>query len=275
MGGLVTKATDFLGLTDSKAGERAAKKAGKAAVAGQQQGIEVQREALEYLKQQEALPSQFREGALTQLGGLAGIAGGDPMAAQRLQSSPLYQATIGQLPQQEEAILRNQSATGALRGGGTDMMLANNQRMNQLQAYQNAMQPLQGLAGLGSNINNIAGAMQGIGNSYGNMGNTQANAITGAASSLAAGQQAAWNNTLGVAQLGLAAFCDPALKDNVTKLGEYADGLGHYSWTWNDKAAELGLHGEGAGPMADEVQAMYPDIVERRNGYLYINGAQS
>jgi len=187
----------------------------------------------------------------------------------------MYQATLGQLPAQEEAILRNQSATGALRNSGTDMMLANNQRMNQLQAYQNAMQPLQGLAGLGSNANNIAGAMQGIGNSYGNMGMTQANAITGAAASRAAGQQATFDQGIGLGQLGLAAFCDPALKDNVQKLGEYADGLGYYSWTWNDKAAALGLTGEGAGPMADEVQALYPHMVERRQGYLYVNGARA
>lgn len=311
-----------------------------------------QREALDYLKEREALPQQYREGALNILGGLYGLggapsAGVSPAAAQvpgtaqadiparpelnlqdyvdssyarnpmsrlmavmeakkqherdlaaweaqygdmaqtqaggaqvipgaasgasresaveALQSNPLYQATLGMLPAQEEAILRSQAATGALRTSGSEQMLAENQRRNQLAAYQNAIGPLQGLAGLQSYAPQIA---QGISN----IGQTQAQGLIGAEQSRQAGQQAGFGNLLGLGQLGLAAFsafCDPSLKSDAKKIGEFG-GYQIYRWTWNDKAADLGLSGEGIGPMADEIEKFEPDRIEIRNGYKYV-----
>lgn len=227
-----------------------------------------QREALDYLKETNELPQQFREGALSQIGGLYGLEGGDPNAMQAIKSNPIYQATIGQLPQQEEAILRNQSATGALRTGGTDLMLADNQRRNQLQAYQNTLGGLQGLAQLPTQSGAIAQQTS-------NIGQTLGQGIVGAANSQAAGDQANMQNLMGLGNLGLqafAAFCDPALKDNVERIGAIG-GYNIYRWTWNDKAADLGLFGRGAGPMADEIERFEPERIEIRNGYKFVRAA--
>lgn len=227
-----------------------------------------QREALDYLKQREAIPQQFREGALSQLGGLYGLEGGASGADAAIRSNPIFQATMGQLPQQEEAILRNQAATGALRTGGTDAMLAENQRQNQLQAYQNTLGGLQGLANLPSQAGQIAQQTS-------NIGQTLGQGIVGAAQSQAAGQQNQFSNLMGLGNLGLqafAAFCDPRLKDNAQKIGE-VDGYQIYRWTWNDEAANLGLFGEGVGPMADEIEKFEPERIEIRNGYKYVRAA--
>lgn len=224
-----------------------------------------QREALEYLKEREAIPQQYREGALGQMAGMYGLEGGDPNAASNLRNTEIFQATRGQLPQQEEAILRNQSATGALRTGGTDMMLAENQRRNELSAYQNAIGGLQGLAGLPSLAPQIAGGISGI-------GQTLAQGEVAAAQAQQAGGQQGFGNLLGLGQLGMSAysaFSDRRLKSNVRKIGE-ADGLNIYSWTWNEDAKTLGLEGPSTGPMADEVEALYPDAVTTVNGYKHV-----
>lgn len=269
-----------------------------------------QREALEYLKQREAIPQQFRESALTDLAGLYGLSGGqvdvgsgggarqstgsgwlanlanqvsgDPDESQsinvqpasssaamaRLQSSPLYQATLGNLGEQEDAILRNQSATGGLRSGGTDLMLAENQRRNRLEATQSALGGLQQMAGLPSNAGAIAQQTS-------NIGQTMGQGIIGAEQSRQAGQQAGFGNLMGLGQLGLAAFsafCDPALKENIEKIGE-AGGYTIYQWDWNEKARAMGAEGKGIGPMADEIKRFEPERIEIRNGYKFVRAA--
>lgn len=265
MGGVVSGIGDAIGGIFGGGGGGDAADASRDAAAIQAQ---YQREALNYLKETNQLPQQFREGALSQLGGLYGLEGGDPNAAQAIQSNPIFQATLGQLPQQEEAILRNQAATGALRTGATDAMLAENQRQNQLQAYQNTLGGLQGLAQLPTNAGAIAQQTS-------NIGQTLGQGIVGAAQSRAAGQQAGFGNLMGLGQLGLAAFsafCDPALKSDAQKIGEM-EGYSIYRWTWNDEAASLGLFGEGFGPMADEIERFEPERIEIRNGYKYVRAA--
>ena len=266
-----------------------------------------QREALEYLKEREAIPQQYREGALTTLAGLYGLPGGQvdvgsgsqpsygggmigglmneisqgqdgrtidvqpansSAAMARLMSSPLYQATLGNLGEQEDAILRNQSATGGLRSGGTDLMLAENQRRNRLEATQRALGGLQQMAGLPSNASQIAQQTS-------NIGQTLGQGIIGAEQSAQAGQQAGFGNLMGLGQLGLsafAAFCDPALKENVKKIGE-AGGYNIYEWDWNEKAQAMGAVGKGVGPMADEIERFEPERIEIRNGYKYVRAA--
>jgi len=41
------------------------------------------------------------------------------------------------------------------------------------------------------------------------------------------------------------------LKSNITQVGKLPSGQNVYSWTWNDKAGELGLSGDSMGVMAD------------------------
>lgn len=245
------------GVIGGLTGRDAAKASEKAADTSAQ----AQREALEYLKETEELPQQFRQGALSQLGGLYGLEGGDAMATRNLERSPLFRATLGDIGQQEEAILRNQSATGALRSSGTEQMLAENQRQRQLAAYQNALQPLQGLAGLQSMAPQIAQGMAGIGDTL----------AQGQVAAAQARQQGIGN----MAKLGMnaaMAFSDARLKDNVQPMGER---YGHawYTWTWNEEAEKLGLSGDDEGVMAHEVAKTNPELVNTRDGYLVVNYA--
>jgi len=255
MGKVVSGITDAIGLTDSDAGARAVNR-------GTAQQVAAQREALEYMKEREAIPQQFREGALGQLGGLFGLQGGDPNADRNIRQNPIFQATLGQLPQQEEAILRNQSATGALRTGGIDVMLAENQRMNELSAYQNAMGGLQGLASLPSNTNQIASGMAGI-------GQTQRMGTIGAKQSELAGQQAAFDEVMSIGKMALAGFSDILLKTEIKPEGTKY-GRNWYSWTWNEKANEMGLYGRESGVMAHEEMKINPENVINKDGYLAV-----
>lgn len=229
-----------------------------------------QREALQYLKEREALPQQFREEALQMLGGAYGmpssVSGQEFM--RRAESSPIYQSIMGNLPQMEEAVLRNQAATGATRTGATDLMLAENQRKLKSAALMGTMQGLQGMAQLPSLTPQIASGISGI-------GQTQAQGIIGAAQTQQAGTQNQFGNMMGLGQLGLAAyqaFCDPRLKANARKIGE-VDGIQIYEWDWNDQAAEIGLTGKGRGPMADEIARIFPHRVVNRMGYMYVRAA--
>jgi hypothetical protein len=228
----------------------------KASIEGSRTAAAGQTEALNYLKERERLPSQFREGALTQLGGLYGLEGGDPNAAQNIQNNPIFQATQGMLPQQEEAILRNQSATGALRGGGTDMMLAENQRNNQLQAYQNTIGGLQGLSNLQSYAPQIAQGIAGVSNTL--------------AQGRIAGAQARQEALGGLVQGGAAAFSDIRLKDNIKPVGKRY-GQDWFTWDWNAAAADLGLRGTSEGVIADLVEKSHPELVGESNGYKTVN----
>jgi hypothetical protein len=241
------------------------KSAEKAANQGAQTAAAGQTEALNYLKEQERLPSQFREGALTQLGGLYGLEGGDPNAAQNIQNNPIFQATQGMIPQQEEAILRNQSATGALRSGGTDMMLAENQRNNQLQAYQNTIGGLQGLSNLQSYAPQIAQGISGIGNTLAQ------GRIAGAQSRQdALGGLVQAGTQIGAAAMGMPSFSDIRLKDNVQHVGKRY-GQDWFTWDWNTIAVKLGLSGSSEGVIADLVEQSRPELIGKRDGYKTVN----
>lgn len=142
-----------------------------------------QREALEYLKQQEALPSAFREAALTQAGSQLGLTldeegnvitdpNYDPVLA--AQNSPIYQA---QLDQGEQAILRNASATGGLRSGSTIGDLTSFNQNALLNAIQQQDQYRNQLLGLPSYASQIAQGTAGVGQTIaqGNLAAAQAN----------------------------------------------------------------------------------------------------
>ncbi len=264
MGGIVDTVTDTVGGLLGGGGDDGADAARDAASIQAQ----YQKEALDYLKEREALPQQFREGALGQLGGLYGLEGGTPGANRQIRSNPIFQATLGDTGAQEEAIMRNQSATGALRTSGTEQMLADNQRQRELQAYQNTMGGLTSMANLPSNAGQIAQQTAGIGQTLGQ-------GQIGAAQSKAAGQQAGFGNLMGLGSLGLAAFsafCDPRIKSNAKRIGSMG-GYSIYQWDWNDEAKELGLEGKGVGPMADEIEKYEPERIEIRDGYKYVRAA--
>lgn len=259
-----------LGTIDTDfSGEDAGRAAAGAATDAANIQAQAQREALAYLKEREALPQKFREEALKRLGGAFGVPGGDSGQEflRAAEASPIYKAIMGNQGQMEEAILRNRSATGGLRTGESELMIADNQRTLRGQALGGVLSGIQGMAQIPSNANNIANGIAGI-------GQTQAQGITAGAQAMQDAQQNGMNNLLGIANLGLRAagiggFCDPRLKSNPVKVG-VVDGVQWYQWDWNEEAANLSLFGKGEGPMADEIKRIWPDRVTEINGYMFV-----
>lgn len=234
---------------------------------------QAQREALDYLKEREKLPSAFGDAALEGFGGEFGLSLdandnviSDGMSIiERAKASPFYQTSIRDA---EDAVLRNASATGGLRSGTTNENLARANNFVLQNAYNQQLQGLQGIMGLPSNANNIAASMAGI-------GQTNAQGITAAAQAQQAANQQGIGNLAGIAQLGLTAFgvggfSDNRLKTNVEKIGT-KNGFGWYRWQWNEKAQALGLSGTSEGYMASEVAAKKPEAISEKDGYATIN----
>jgi len=260
-----------LGLVETDfSGEQAGKQAANATQAAAKTAAAAQMAALDYLKQTEALPQQFRESALKLLGGGFGVEGGASADkfTRAIEGSPVYGALLGDEAQLTEDVLRSQSATGGLRTGATEAMIADQLQRNRSNAFMGALSGIQGLARIPSNATQIAQGMTDI-------GMTQAQGIQGAAQAQQIAQQQGMQNLLGFGQLGLtglAAFCDPRLKENAKKL-VVIDGVQIYEWDWNEEAAKLGLTGKGYGPMADEIKKIWPDRVTERDGYMYVEAA--
>jgi hypothetical protein len=230
---------------------------------------QAQRESLAYLKEREAIPQQFREGALKQLGGIYGLEGGEgdqQGMIDRAIESPLYQQIMGGKELGEEAIMRHAGATGGLRSGNVqgNMYDYNIQLQNQalLDSYNQQLMGIQGMAGLPSNANNIAQGMT-------NIGTTQAQGYLGSANVGAQQDQNTMNNLLGIAGT-IAMFSDRRLKKNVVKIGEI-NGHNFYSFDWNSVANKLGLKGSTMGCMAEEVFAKVPGAVFFKDNFLMVN----
>ena len=239
------------GLTGQTAADATAKGAKVSAVA--------QQAGLDYLKESERLPMQYRDESMAALAGLHGLEGGTEGAYEMLQQTPMYQAVMSGQGAAEESILRNANAIGQGRGGDVRTSLAENTQNLRNQALMQSMQGLQGFAGQPSNAGTIAQQM-------GNIGMTQAQGVTGAAQA----EQAGLGN---LAQIGIGVgglFSDVRLKDNVKEAGEI-NGHKWYSWDWNNKAADLGLSGSSEGVMAHEVAEYMPDAVGTKGDYLTVD----
>lgn len=246
---------------------------GGASVQAANTQVAAQREALDYLKEREAIPRQFSEGALRRLGGIYGLEGGEGSQQQMIESamtSPLYKSIIGGRESGEEAILRNVAATGGLRSGNVQEALYdyNTQLENQalLEAYNQQVQGLSGLAGLPSMAPLIAQTTAGI-------GQTQAQGIVGAAQSRQAEQESNWNRIMGIAQLGMSAagmFSDRRLKKNLKKVGK-VKGYNWYTWDWNGVAEKMGLKGSCSGVLADEIYDEHKDAVFLKDLFLMVD----
>ncbi|MBT8341038.1 MAG: tail fiber domain-containing protein [Desulfatitalea sp.] len=230
---------------------------------------ESQREALEYLKEREAIPSQFSDEATTMLGGLYGLEGGEGSQQALIDqaiASPLYGALMGGQEAGEDAILRSAAATGGLRSGNVQSNLYdyNTQLQNSalLNSYNQQLSGLHGLSGLGSNANQIASTMAGI-------GSTEAAGITAAAQAQQTANQQSINNLLGIGSLGVAMFSDRRLKKNIKLIGS-VKGWPWYSWDWNIVAQRIGMKGSSQGIMADEVYARRQDCVIMKDFFMMV-----
>ena len=134
-----------------------------------------QQQALNYLKQREAIPSQMGGEAIQRLGGVYGLPGGvgtQQGLINSAQQSPYYKSMMSGLHSGEQSILRNAGATGGLRSGNVNENLYdyNVQLQNQALsgAYNQQLGGLQTLAGYNPAANaNVA-------QSYSNMGSSLA-----------------------------------------------------------------------------------------------------
>lgn len=223
-----------------------------------------QTEGLEYLKETEAVPQALRQAGLQQLGGIAGLPGFEEYGSQQqlieeAQASPLYQSILGTGAAGEEALARTASATSGLRGGGTASQLANySQNLEQEALLESYNQQLGGLKGLAQ----LPSAAPQISQQYGQIGQTQALGVTGAA-------QAEQQGVSNLINLGAAAFSDERLKDNITKIGSTSHPDIHmYSWTWK---SESGKEGYDEGFIAQQVERSLPQyVITGDDGYKRI-----
>ncbi len=269
LGDLVNVGT--FGLIDpNAAGEDAA----DAAMQGAQMSAQSQREALDYLKQQEKLPTELREASLKGLAGMFGLKGYENNAIDLTgiaQGSPIYQAMAGQIDQSlmdnQNMEGRNASAGGFLRSGVlADALAKQRARAGVSKAgalsdvYGRYLGGLQGLSNLPSNSGQIAQNTAGIGNTLGQ-------GYIGAQQAIQQNQQNTMNTALG---LGGLAFSDIRLKENVRYVGKMGE-HNWYEWDWNDKAKQFGLDGEGGGVMAHEVERYAPEAIGECEGYMTVN----
>lgn len=287
MGSVVKSALPIAtGAADVVEGSLLGGDAARAAEGAAETQAAAQQEALDYLKETEALPQAMREAALTQIGGMYGI-GFDPATGEytdiepvggfdqaqlieQAEASPLYQSIMGGQAAGEEALARTASATGGLRGGGTASQLAGfgkdlqNEALLQsygaeVSQYNQNLAGLQGLANLPSQATSIAGMTAGI-------GQTQAQGQIASANA----RQQAMNQLMGLGgQAGAAAISDERLKDDITKIGSTSnDHIDKYIWCWRP---ESGKQGYETGYLAQEVEKVYPDLViEGSDGYKRI-----
>lgn len=83
---------------------------------------------------------------------------------------------------------------------------------------------------------------------------------------------------MGLIGSGLQAYAttqtsDIRLKENIKQVGVLANGLGVYTWDWNDTGKTVDMPiGVGKGVIAQEVLKVLPDaVIEHKNGYLMVD----
>ncbi len=195
MGSLVNKVTDTLGLTDSGSAARATS-------AGYSTMSAAQREALDYLKEVDAMPREFRDKALGAFADVYGMGESGAEGRQEffsgLEEDPLYGMVMDTMDDREEAYLRTQGATGNLRGGesirGVGDIAADTKKEAIMTAYQDQLSGIQGLMGLPTHEKDIYEGMIGIGDTEG-----RGKIAVGQAEQAA--EQSGWDNAFGIGKM--------------------------------------------------------------------------
>ena len=123
-----------------------------------------------------------------------------------------------------------------------------------------------GIGGLNNSYNQtMQAANSQYNNTLANIYGTQQRAATAADAqkSEAKGAGLSTAGTLGAAAIGAMVPSDIRLKDDLKMLGEI-NGIDVYTWTWNDKAKEIGADVLPAfGVIAQDVMLKHPDVVKR------------
>lgn len=191
-----------VGIGTAALGYKAASEAADATRDATKATTEWQNRALDYQMEQEKLPSQFRDAALTGLGyeyGLTldeqgNIISDGSTIDQRVMDSPFYTQA---LEVGNENIAKTASATGGLRSGNSLDAFNRNAQNSYQNAYLQQLQGLGGLAGMPLNTNAIANTMIGIGQTQGEghiaQGQIQQDKYQGYADTIGAGLSAYGN----------------------------------------------------------------------------------
>lgn len=85
---------------------------------------QAQQAALDYLRETERVPRQFRDEALTKLGGFYGLEGGEGSQEELIERARESAYFKGMQDVGEEAVLRHAAATGGFRSGNVKANLA-------------------------------------------------------------------------------------------------------------------------------------------------------
>jgi len=225
-------------------------------------------------------------GALQAGLGLGGNAGGTgigqgefmtPITMEQLQLDPGYAfrtAEGGRAIQQAAASGRSPYGSAAMHA------LMNYNQQAASQEYGNAFARATGERGFRYNaLLNLAGMGANAAAGQGNIGMSAANAAAagtiGAANASAQGTQNMIG--LGTNAIALATLSDVRLKSGVEPIAGAAAlalllRLRAVTWEWNAEANALGLSGRSAGIIAQELQALAPELVEAdESGLLHVN----
>jgi len=201
MGKIVNSVTDGLGLTDSGAAARGTAKGYAAMSEGQQQ-------ALDYLKKLNELPAELRTQGMSKMADIFGY--GDPNAQQDyfsgLTEDPFYKMIS---EGGDEAVLRNQSAIGELRGGSSFSALAQNENKNRMATHNNNLEGINAFMGLPDYGSAIYGGMN-------DMATTKGQGIIDVAQAKQNAEQAGFNNLIGVGAAAAGLGWNPLAKAATT-----------------------------------------------------------
>jgi hypothetical protein len=195
----------------------------------------------------------------------------DPQAqAQFLQDNPLFDLALENANRQTQQAA---ASRGRLSAGDTLQQLSDNVLLSAQPLIDRQRQDVGALLNLGTGIatsqaNIETGKAAQVGGLLTDIGAAQAAGGVGAAQARAQGTQ----NILAAA--GTAAkifFSDERLKTN-RKLIKEVNGMGWWSWDWNDLAKLLfGLVGSDEGHMAQEVAKVRPDAIVMHGEFYKVN----
>ncbi len=184
-------------------------------------------------------------GGVDQLKALLGIGpGGSGDIQKTLQSMPGYQFT---LDQGNQNVMRNQSATGQLNSGGTNLDLLKFGQGTANQNYNNYVQQLLPFLGAANSAaGGIAGVKTGQGNALNNSFMTQGNAAYGTQAGI--GNANAQKDLAGLTQsgniwgAGIGLLSDERAKDDIEPVGELFDGQPVFRYRYKgDPRHQIGL----------------------------------
>lgn len=195
----------------------------------------------------------FRQAGLSQLDSATALATSPAGQMDFLQNNPLFNMLRGGAENIVGGIIPGKDVSSGLEAS----FLA--QGNNLIDQQLNRQIPL-------LNIGQASAAQTGIGGADLTSGFGDIKAAAAMADQQAQAQGG--SNIMGLVG-AIASFSDERLKEDVYKVGKF-NGLNVYTWRWNDEANDIGLEGHAVGHIAQEVQKVYPELVQEKDGYFQV-----